>query len=118
MNDVLKEGAMDRRGLLKCMSWVGTGLIWSISGGVPRSRLLGAPVKEGNASDFSFVQISDSHIGFNKPANPDVIGTMRAAVNKINGLPVRPEFLIHTGDLTHSARPAEFDDMDGVLQGL
>src|SRR6266436_3656660 len=91
MNDTLKEGSIDRRGLLKCMSWVGTGLIWTLSGGVPRSRLLGAPLKEGVAADFSFVQVSDSHIGFSKPANPDVTGTLQAAVNKINSLPVRPE---------------------------
>jgi 3',5'-cyclic-AMP phosphodiesterase len=109
---------IDRRGLLKCMAWGGTGLIWTMTGGVPSSRLLGAPRKEAAGSGFTFVQISDSHIGFNKPANPNVTGTLRAAVDKINSLAAAPEFLIHTGDLTHSARPAEFDGMDGVLQGL
>ena len=112
------EGVIDRRGLLKCMAWVGGGLIWTVSGGVPVSRLLGAPGKEPSSSSFSFVQISDSHIGFNKPANPDVTATLQLAVDKINALPGTPEFLIHTGDLTHMARPAEFDAMDGVLQGL
>ena len=113
----LPDNLIDRRGLLKCMTWVGTGLIWTISGGVPSSRLLGAPKKKPASSNFSFVQISDSHIGFNKPANPDVTATLQAAVDKINGLPFKPEFLIHTGDLTHLAKPAEFDGMDGVLQG-
>lgn len=111
-------GTIDRRGLLKCMTWIGTGLIWTISGGVPASRLLGASRKETASSDFSFVQISDSHIGFSKPANPDVTATLQAAVDKINGLSAKPEFLIHTGDLTHLAKPTEFDTMDGVLQGL
>ena len=69
-------------------------------------------------SGFRFVQISDSHIGFNKPANPDVTGTLKAAVDKINALAAQPHFLIHTGDLTHLAKPAEFDGMDGVLQEL
>jgi 3',5'-cyclic AMP phosphodiesterase CpdA len=111
-------GTIDRRGLLKCMTWIGTGLIWTISGGIPASRLLGAYRRESADSDFNFVQISDSHIGFSKPANPDVTATLQAAVDKINGLSAKPEFLIHTGDLTHLAKPAEFDTMDGVLQGL
>jgi 3',5'-cyclic AMP phosphodiesterase CpdA len=100
------------------MAWIGGGLVWTVSGGVPVSRLLGAPGKQASSSSFSFVQISDSHIGFNKPANPDVTATLQLAVDKINALPGTPEFLIHTGDLTHMAKPAEFDAMDGVLQGL
>jgi Icc protein len=112
------EGPTDRRGFLKCMAWAGSGLIWTMSGGVPSSRLLGAPDKKGAGSGFSFVQISDSHIGFKKPVNSDVTATLRAAVDKINGLSAKPEFLIHTGDLTHSAKPMEFDVMDGVLQRL
>lgn len=112
------DQGLDRRGLLKCMTWIGTGLIWSVSGGVPSSRLLGAPKKQAAGEGFSFVQISDSHIGFNKPANPDVTATLQAAVDKINGMSTKPEFLIHTGDLTHLAKPSEFDTMDGVLQGL
>jgi Icc protein len=112
------DAATHRRGFLKCMAWAGTGLIWTMSGGVPSSRLLGAPKKKGAGSGFSFVQISDSHIGFNKPANSDVTGTLKGAVDKINGLSAKPDFLIHTGDLTHSARPLEFEAMDGVLERL
>jgi Icc protein len=116
--DIDAKETIDRRGLLKCMAWVGGGLIWDISGGIPSSRLLGAPQKTNSASNFSFVQISDSHIGFNKPANPDVTGTLQAAVERINAQPANPDFLIHTGDLTHLAKPSEFDDMDGVLKSL
>ncbi len=103
---------IDRRGFLKCMAWAGTGTIWTLAGGIPTSRLLGADTP---ASDFTFVQISDSHIGFNKPANTDVLGTLQAAVAKIDALPIQPDFLIHTGDLTHMAKPAEFDAMEQVL---
>ena len=111
-----KHDGIDRRGFLKCMAWAGTGTVWTISGGIPGSRLLGADASAGK-DDFTFVQISDSHIGFNKPANADVLGTLESAITKINGLPVRPEFLIHTGDLTHLAKAEEFDAMDQVLQG-
>jgi Icc protein len=109
---------IDRRGLLKCMAWAGTGLLWTLDGGIPSSNLLAAPDKNDAANaSFSFVQISDSHIGFNKPANPDVTATMQAAIAKINSLQRQPDFIIHTGDLTHQSKPKEFDDMDGVLQG-
>ena len=99
------------------MAWAGTGVIWTITGGVPTSKLLGADAK-ASKDDFTFVQISDSHIGFNKPANPDVTGTMQAAIDKINALPKQPEFLIHTGDLTHQSKPGEFDGMDQVLKSV
>src|ERR1700760_1354848 len=97
---------VDRRGFLRCMSWAGAGMVWAIAGGVPKSELLGQTTGRGG---FQFVQISDSHIGFNKPANADVNATLQVAIDKINALSKAPEFLIHTGDLTHSAKPAEFD---------
>ena len=96
------------------MAWAGTGLVWTFQAGIPTSSLLGAA---GKNSGFTFAQISDSHIGFNKPANPDVTATMQEAIAKINALPQQPDFLIHTGDLTHQSKPKEFDDMDSVLQG-
>jgi 3',5'-cyclic AMP phosphodiesterase CpdA len=66
--------------------------------------------------ELSFVQISDSHMGFNKPANPDVIATLQAAVDKINALPEQPEFLLHTGDISHLSKPSEFDNVDQILK--
>jgi len=110
------DDGIDRRGFLHCMAWAGTGIIWTITGGIPSSRAFGKDARSGKG-DFSFVQISDSHIGFNKPANPDVAGTLQATVDKINALPRTPEFVIHTGDLTHLSKPAEFDTMDQVLKG-
>jgi Icc protein len=106
---------IDRRGFLTCMAWAGTGLVWSFAGGVPESRLFGSPMHPQKQSDFSFVQISDSHIGFNKPANTDVTATLQLALDKINAAPVAPDFLIHTGDLTHSSKPAEFDTLAQML---
>ncbi|WP_251106750.1 metallophosphoesterase family protein [Alloacidobacterium dinghuense] len=108
---------IDRRGFLKCMAWAGTGVVWSFIGGVPVSRVFGAATHPKKQEDFTFVQISDSHIGFNKPANADVTGTLQAAVDKILAIPSSPDFLIHTGDLTHSSKPSEFDTMDQVLAG-
>ncbi len=113
------DDGIDRRGFLKCMAWAGTGLVWTMSGGVPVSQAF-AKNKGQSASkgDFSFVQISDSHMGFNKPANPDVIGTLKTAIDQINGLATQPDFLLHTGDITHLSKPEEFDNVDQILKGV
>jgi Icc protein len=114
----LNNDGIDRRGFLKCMAWVGTGMIWTISGGIPVSRVFAKDGKNlGTAGEISFAQISDSHMGFNKPANPDVAATLQAAVNKINGLTKQPEFLLHTGDISHLSRPEQFDNVDQILKG-
>jgi Icc protein len=113
-NELSRDG-IDRRGFLKCMAWAGSGLVWTFAGGVPVSRVFGQPLHGGKQSDFSFVQISDSHIGFNKPANTDVTATLQAALDKIDALPHAPDFLIHSGDLTHSSKPAEFDTLTQAL---
>jgi 3',5'-cyclic AMP phosphodiesterase CpdA len=112
----IESDGVDRRGFLECMAWAGTGLIWSAAGGVLSSSLLGQTKSGGNG--FTFVQISDSHIGFNKPANPDVDATLRVAIDRINALPQQPDFIIHTGDLTHVSKPSEFDGLDQGLKGL
>ena len=111
-----KDDGIDRRGFLKCMQWAGTGVLWSVAAGVPASGLLGAD--RPKKADFRFVQISDSHIGFNKAANPDVTGTLQAAIDRINRLEPQPDFVIHTGDLTHLAKAAEFDTLDQMLKDL
>ncbi|HTR13229.1 MAG TPA: metallophosphoesterase [Roseiarcus sp.] len=102
------QGGLDRRQTLKCMLWAGTGVVWTVAGGVPSSRLIG----EAKAEDasFSFVQISDSHIGFSKPANPDARATLNVAIDKILAMPGKPAFMIHTGDISHTAEPQQFDD--------
>src|SRR5579864_2366531 len=118
------QDGLDRRGFLECMAWAGTGMLWSVAGG-----LLGSAVLPGRAaaddmggimgkSSFSFVQISDSHIGFSKDANKDVVGTLKEAISRINALPQPPDFILHTGDLTHLSEAEEFDTLDQLLKSV
>jgi len=110
------DDGVDRRGFLRCMAWAGTGIIWTIEAGIPSSRVFGQDRLSGkNGGGLTFVQISDSHIGFNKPANPDVTGTLQAAIDKIGALETSADFVLHTGDLTHGSHPAEFDTVDQML---
>ncbi|MBS1598840.1 MAG: metallophosphoesterase [Bacteroidetes bacterium] len=128
ISTIESEDGIDRAGFIKCMAWAGTGVLWMMSGGIMKSfgmsqmidRTTGG-LKKGIVippSDFSFVQISDSHIGFNKPANPDVLGTLQAAIGKINAMPVAPSFVLHTGDLSHLAQADEFDTLDQALKSV
>src|SRR5882724_5922624 len=116
------QDGLDRRGFLECMAWAGTGMLWTVSGGLLGSALL--PSRAGAADNmmkgsFSFVQISDSHIGFNKEGiNTDVAGTLKEALARINALPDRPDFILHTGDLTHLASADEFDTLDQLLKSV
>ena len=122
MKDKNEEKDWDRRGFLKCMAWVGTGAAWTMTSGVlkgmPIERAANGLMRMGNAGGLRFVQISDSHIGFNKDANHDVVGTLRAAIGKIKAMPDPPEFVLHTGDLTHLSKPEEFDTLQQVLSEL
>ncbi|HEV2017130.1 MAG TPA: metallophosphoesterase [Gemmatimonadaceae bacterium] len=113
-DNAVDSDGLDRRNFLSCMAWVGTGLLWTVNGGVPRSSRLGAETP-GKGQLF-FMQISDSHIGFDKAANTDVTATLRAAIAKINALPTKPAFLLHTGDITQLSKPSEFDTADQVLR--
>ncbi len=112
---------IDRRDFLTCMAWAGAGLVWTMAGGVPTSRVFAAAVgqlaRPRGATEFSFVQISDSHIGFNKAANQDVTGTLKLAIDKINALPGEHDLLLHTGDITHSSKAAEFDAAQQIVKG-
>ena len=104
-----KEDGVDRRQALECMIWAGTGVLWTLAGGVPKSSLLGS-AQAAEAASFSFVQISDSHVGFDKAANPNALGTLQEAIGKVAAAPVKPAFMIHTGDITHLSKPKQFDD--------
>jgi 3',5'-cyclic-AMP phosphodiesterase len=110
---------IDRRGFLKCMAWAGTGAFCVMQGGVLKSYSLSALAElteKQTQGELSFVQISDSHMGFNKPANTDVASTLKAAIDKINALPTQPGFILHTGDITHLSKPEEFDGVDQLLK--
>lgn len=117
MNDGEQPGGIGRRGALHCMVWAGTGVLWGLSGGVPRSLGLVGEAMAAPTSGFTFLQISDSHVGFDKPANPNALGTLQEAVARIGALPQKPDFLIHTGDISHLSKPKEFDDADQVIGG-
>ena len=120
------DDGIDRAGFLKCMAWAGTGLFCLMSGGVMKSFGMSLMIDKATGelkkglilpkADFTFAQISDSHVGFNKPANPDVLATLQAAIGKINSMPTAPSFILHTGDLTHLAQADEFDTLDQSMK--
>ncbi len=106
----------NRRGFLKCMTWAGSAVVWSVAGGIPRShspRMIGEAAAA--TSGFAFAQVSDSHLGFDKPVNTDVTGTFRDALDNVTGMSDRPDFLIHTGDITHLSKAEQFDTAAQLL---
>src|SRR3954465_8971516 len=116
---MLDEIDGDRRGFLKCMAWAGTGALFALDGGIAASigldSALAAPLGRSAAKPFTFVQLSDSHIGFNKPPNADARATFREAIAKVKALSVRPDFIVHTGDVSQLSRDEEFDDAEQML---
>jgi 3',5'-cyclic AMP phosphodiesterase CpdA len=111
-----QEKGLGRREVLECMVWAGTGVLWTISGGVPHSiGLIGEAAAAEPTTGFTFLQMSDSHIGFDKAANPDALGTLREAVAKVKAMKTKPAFIIHTGDISHLSKPTEFDNADKVF---
>jgi len=115
-----EEGGTSRRGLLKCMAWAGAGVIWTVSGGIPSSRLLGIGAAEAAtkpAGTFSFMQLSDSHIGFSAAPNMDTNGTLQEAVDLVNQQKTGAALLIHTGDVSQLSKDAQFDTADQIIRG-
>jgi 3',5'-cyclic AMP phosphodiesterase CpdA len=113
-NNGSREG-LSRRKVLECMTWAGTGVLWTVAGGVPRSLGLVGEANAQGAGALTFLQISDSHVGFDKPANPNALGTLEEAINKVKALPAKPSFMIHTGDITHLSKVSEFDDAERII---
>jgi 3',5'-cyclic AMP phosphodiesterase CpdA len=114
-HDKVNGAGVSRRRVLECMTWAGTGVLWTISGGVPRSLGIVGEARAQATGGLTFLQISDSHMGFDRPANPNVNSTLEVAIDKIKALPVKPSFMIHTGDITHLSKVAEFDDADRII---
>jgi len=116
-NEAKPDGKLSRRHALECMIWAGSGVIWTLSGGIPRSLNLldEAQAAEAATSNFTFLQISDSHVGFDKEAEVTAIDTLNEAVDRIKALAVKPSFLIHTGDITHLSKADQFDDADQII---
>ena len=109
------QDGVSRRHALECMLWAGTGVLWTVSGGVPKSLSLLGDAQAATPSSFTFLQISDSHVGFDKAANPNALGTLQEAITKIKALPNKPSFMLHTGDITHLSAPAQFDNAAQVI---
>jgi 3',5'-cyclic AMP phosphodiesterase CpdA len=111
------DDGISRRHALECMIWAGTGVLWTVSAGVPKSLGLldRAAAAEAASSGFTFLQISDSHVGFDKPANPHAIDTLREAIDHVKALPQKPSFMLHTGDITHLSQPAQFDNAEQLI---
>lgn len=118
--DDRQDTEFDRRGALRCMGWSGAGALYTLSGGILTSVSLDSALAAAPAHlavrPFTFLQISDSHIGFAKPANPDARATFREAVAKVRALPVKPDFILHTGDISHLSQDAEFADADDIIR--
>jgi 3',5'-cyclic AMP phosphodiesterase CpdA len=110
-----REDGVSRRKVLECMTWAGTGVLWTISGGVPHSLGIMGEAAAADARGLTFLQLSDSHVGFDKPANPNALGTLEEAIAKVNALPTKPVFAIHTGDISHLSLESQFDDADRVI---
>ncbi|HEY0185605.1 MAG TPA: metallophosphoesterase, partial [Rhodopila sp.] len=109
---IIPDHHPDRRGFLKCMTWAGSAMVWSVAGGIPRSHVVGAGLlggAEAAETGFTFAQVSDSHLGFDKPANPNVTGTFQEALGHVTAMAEKPAFLIHTGDITHLSTAEQFD---------
>ncbi len=108
----MSDNEIGRRGALRCMLWAGSGVIWTVSGGVPRALGDTQP-----ADGFTFAQVSDSHIGFAREPNMDTPGTFAAAIAAVRAAPARPALLLHTGDVSHLSRPDEFDAAEKIMAG-
>jgi len=110
---------VDRRGFLECMAWAGSALVWTSAGGVLSSRTVQqVEAADSPAAGFSFVQISDTHIGFKGQANGDAAATLRELIDRVNALRPAPAFVIHTGDQTHGQKPGAFDTVAELLKGV
>src|SRR5438445_5811089 len=123
IRDNINKDGIDRRGFLQCMAWAGTGVLYTMHGGILKSLPLlqggegGMSMEKMKGAGFSFIQISDSHIGFSKEANPDVTATLQVAVDRINSAAAPPDFVLHTGDISQLSKPSEFDTAEQVLKG-
>ena len=110
-----EDNGVSRRRVLECMTWAGTGVLWTVTGGVPHSLGMVGSAAAAEPAGMTFLQISDSHVGFDKPANPNALGTLEEAINKIRAMPTKPSFMIHTGDITHLSKQVEFDNAERII---
>src|SRR3974390_381317 len=115
MSEIDQRDGINRRKVLECMTWCGTGVLWTITGGVPHSLGIIGEAQAADARGLTFLQISDSHVGFDKPANPNALGTLEEAITKVNALPQKPACSTPPGDISHLSKEKEFDDADHII---
>jgi 3',5'-cyclic AMP phosphodiesterase CpdA len=110
---------MTRRQLIRHSAWFGAAVVLTVAGGEVISHVADAAgAAQQSRPSLRFAQISDSHIGFSGPANPNVVDTFTQAINQVNSLGYTPDFVIHTGDLTHLATPDQFDQVKQMMADL
>jgi len=116
MTDRDQPADRGRRVVMECMAWAGAATVWTVSGGIASSAL--AETRRPAHGALQFAQISDTHVGFDKAANPNALATFQSALDKIKALPARPAFVLHTGDITHLSKPEQFDTADQMMRSL
>jgi 3',5'-cyclic AMP phosphodiesterase CpdA len=118
MSEFDQDDGVSRRKILECMTWIGTGVLWTVAGGVPRSLGILDEAVAQEPGGFTFAQISDSHIGFDfKTPYPNSLHTLEECIARVKALPNKPAFMIHTGDISHLSKAAQFDDADKIIGG-
>lgn len=106
----------NRRQAMACLGWIGTGMLWTVVGGVPQTlgAIESAEAATVKPTDFTFLQMSDNHIGFKAGPYQDVAGTLQDAIAIVKGMKTRPALMLHTGDISNSSKPEEFDVSDQI----
>ncbi|MDE8344611.1 MAG: metallophosphoesterase [Acidocella sp.] len=117
MNDQDSPENPTRRSALACAGWIGTGVVWSLIGGIPRTAGLIGTAEAATPTGFTFLQMSDNHIGFKAGPYQDVAGTLDSAIKVAKGLPTPPAFMLHTGDISHLSKPDQFATADQINAG-
>jgi len=114
------EHGLTRRQLIRHSAWFGAAVALTVAGGEVISQVAGGAQADaaGNPQALRFVQVSDSHLGFKGTANPDVAASFGAAVNQVNALGFEPDFVMHTGDITHLSLAAEFGQAKEMMQDI
>ncbi|MBV8234651.1 MAG: metallophosphoesterase [Acidimicrobiia bacterium] len=109
---------IDRRRFLRHAAWAGAAVGVAVTGGIVTTELTRGGQHQTRTSDFTFAQISDSHLGFEGKANPDVASTFQQSIDAVNAMPDRPDFVIHTGDVTHFSTVGQFDQAKQMMSVL
>jgi hypothetical protein len=95
---------LDRRDFMRLAGLGTVGVVFAsaLPGVATAQTHGGAAGAQMHGEDFFFLQLSDTHWGFEGPPNPDAKGTLKKAIRSINALAQRPDFIVFTGDLTHT----------------